>query len=157
MSPTLEQGDCLVADAWRYRNRPPAAGEIVVFERIEYPGVMYVKRIVGVAGDQIEIRDSVLYRNGQPVVESYLHAPEPYRTHQRNFGPLLVEPGHVFLLGDYRDNSLDSRKWGPIAIDQLRGQAEYIWFSMANRTIKWSRISTTLLPRVTNADGPAGQ
>jgi hypothetical protein len=61
-------------------------------------------------------------------------------------GPVLIGPDAVFVLGDFRDNSLDSRRWGPIPIFNLHGRAQYIWFSLAGGDIRWDRIGTSLLP-----------
>jgi signal peptidase I len=140
MSPTIERNETFMVDTWRYRHHSPSNGEIVVLEKPDQPGIKYVKRIVGVPGDRIEARDAVLYRNGEAVAEPYLHALSPYTAYGREFAPTLVGPGQVFVLGDYRDNSLDSRAWGPIPIDHLHGRAEYIWFSFAQGVDRWSRI-----------------
>jgi signal peptidase I len=118
----------------------------VVFEKPGQPGIKYVKRIVGVAGDRLEVRDAVLYRNGEAVIEPYLHAPVGYHTYGREYAPTLVGRGQVFVLGDYRDDSLDSRAWGPIPIDHLHGRAEYIWLSLAVGVDRWKRIGTLLRP-----------
>jgi signal peptidase I len=146
MSPTLAQGDFFMTNTWRYRINSPAVGEIVVFERPEVPGVNYVKRVVGVPGDRVEARDGVLYRNGQAVMEPYLHPLVFASAHGRSFEPRLVGPSEVFVLGDYRDNSLDSREWGPIPIDHLQGRAQYIWFSMADGAVRWNRVGISLRP-----------
>src|SRR6202030_779220 len=116
-----------MVDTWRYKHHPPAIGEIVVFERPGWVGVKYVKRIVGLSGDVIEGREGVLYRNGKAVSEPYTHALVSYDSYGRDFGPIEVSPGNMFVLGDFRDNSLDSRKWGPMAISQLHGRAQFVW------------------------------
>ena len=77
-SPSVQLDVFVLADTWRYRNHTPAPGEIVIVERPEDPGVKYIKRIVAVSGDSIEMRDGVLYRNGQAIAESYVHASVPY-------------------------------------------------------------------------------
>jgi signal peptidase I len=146
MAPTIERKEFFMTDTWRYKHHSPSNGEIVVFERPGEPGIKYVKRIVGVPGDRVEARDAVLYRNGEAVAEPYLHALRPYIAYGRSFGPTLVGQGQVFVLGDYRDNSLDSRVWGPIPIDHLHGQAQYIWFSMADGVVRWNRIGILLRP-----------
>lgn len=146
MSPTIERNEFFMVDTWWYRHHSPSNGEIVVFERPDQRGVKYVKRIVGVPGDRVEARDAVLYRNGEAVTEPYLHALRPYIPYGRAFAPTVVGPNEVFVLGDYRDNSLDSRAWGPIPIDHLHGRAEYIWLSLANGVDRWSRIGVVLRP-----------
>jgi signal peptidase I len=146
MSPTIERNEFFMTDTWRYKHHSPSNGEIVVFERPDQPGIKYVKRIVGVPGDRVEARDAVLYRNGEAVAEPYLHALRAYNPYGRAIAPTLVGPGQVFVLGDYRDNSLDSRAWGPIPIDQLHGRAEYIWLSLADGVDRWNRVGIQLRP-----------
>ena len=67
-----------MSDSWIYHHHAAMVGEIVVLERPESPGVKYIKRVVAVAGDNIELRDGILYRNAQPVAEPYVHAPIAY-------------------------------------------------------------------------------
>jgi signal peptidase I len=144
MSPTVEKGEFFVADAWRYPAHQPTNGEIVVFELADGTGVRYVKRIVGVPDDRIEIRSHVLYRNGQPVAEPYVRPLDDIHSYEGDFGPLTVEAGRVFMLGDNRNNSMDSRRWGTIPINQLRGRAQFLWFSKNSNGVHWDRIGTRL-------------
>jgi signal peptidase I len=146
MSPTLETGELFVSDSWRYHSHAVRVGEIVVFERPESPGVKYIKRVVAVAGDTIELKDGVLYRNGQEVREPYLHAPMSFRGNSRNIALSTLGPGWFYVLGDYRDNSMDSRQWGPFRTTSLRGRAQYIWLSSENGCVRWGRIGTSLVP-----------
>jgi signal peptidase I len=146
MSPTIEQGDLFMVDTWRYNHHLPAIGEIIVFERPDRPGVKYVKRIVGLSGNQIEGREGVLYRNGQAVSEPYTHELVYYHPNERDFGPTMVSPGTMFVLGDYRDNSLDSREWGPMPISQLHGRAQFIWLSAVGGSLHWNRVGISLKP-----------
>jgi signal peptidase I len=133
MSPSIELDDFVLADTWRYRNPAPAAGEIVIVERPENPGEKYIKRIVAVSGDSVEIRDGTLYRNGQAIAEPYVHAPVPYPGSPRDVAKSILGPGLMYVLGDFRDNSLDSRQWGPLTAHSLRGRVQYIWLSMDAR------------------------
>jgi signal peptidase I len=146
MSPTLQRGDFFMANMWRYRDHAPSIDEIVVYVKPSAPGIEFVKRIVGIPGDRIEGRNSVLYRNGQPVAERYLHSAESGLGYERDFPLTVVPPGAVFVLGDYRDNSVDSRAEGPVAFSNIRGRAEFIWFSFADGKIRWKRISEFLRP-----------
>ena len=147
MSPSLETGELFVSDSWRYHDHAVAVGEIVVFERPESPGVKYIKRVVAVAGDSVELRDGVLYRNGTEVQEPYLHAPMPFGRNSRNIALSTLGPGLFYLLGDYRDNSLDSRQWGPSPTSSLRGRVQYIWWSQdSDGQVRWNRIGKRLLP-----------
>jgi signal peptidase I len=146
MSPTLETGELFVSDSWRYHNHAVMVGEIVVFERPGNPGVKYIKRVVAVTGDSIELRDGVLYRNGREIRESYLHAPMSFGGHSRNIDLTTLGPGLYYVLGDYRDNSLDSRQWGPFPTTSLRGRVQYIWLSHdSDDHVRWDRIGKSLL------------
>lgn len=147
MSPSLETSELFVSDSWRYHNHAVMVGEIVVFERPDNPGVKYIKRVVAIAGDSIELRDGALYRNGREVRESYLHAPMPFGGHSRNIALTTLGPGMFYVLGDYRDNSLDSRQLGPLPTTSLRGRAQYIWLSHdSDNQVRWNRIGKRLLP-----------
>jgi signal peptidase I len=146
MSPTVEKGDFVLADTWRYRSHPAALGEIVIVERPDRAGEKYIKRVVAVSGDSFEIRDGVLYRNGAAVAELYVHAPMPYGGSPRDVSFSTLGPGLIYVLGDYRDNSMDSRQWGPMLTSSLRGRVEYIWYSIGDRKVRWERIGTTLVP-----------
>jgi signal peptidase I len=146
MAPTIENGDYFIADTWWYPSHQPVEGEIVVLELADGTGIRYLKRIVGVPGDRIEIRDRVLYRNGQPLAEPYVRPVDDIHFYGRNFGITTVEVGKVFVLGDNRDNSKDSRDWGAIPINQLRGRAQFLWFSKSRNGVLWNRIGTRLSP-----------
>jgi signal peptidase I len=146
MSPTVEGGDFVLADTWRYRNHAPVVGEIVIVERPENH-VKYLKRIVAVSGDSIGIRDGVIYRNGWAIDEAYLHAPMPFAGSPRNVPVLTLAPGLIYVLGDYRDNSMDSRQWGPLMTSSLRGRVQHIWLSIDPESgFRWSRFGTRLNP-----------
>jgi signal peptidase I len=146
MLPTLEKDDYFMANTWRYKTHEPANGELVILEKPGETGVTYIKRVVGVAGELIEIRDGVLYRNGHAVVEPYIHAPTAGFGHGREYPATPVRAGEVFVLGDFRDNSIDSRRWGVMPINSLRGRAEYIWYSTAADAVQLERIGMSLRP-----------
>ena len=143
MSPTLEPGDVFMVDTWRYTQTPPVFGEIVVLHISSSPGVKYVKRIAGVPGDRIEIRKGVLYRNSESVAEPYVHESVANGTFGREIARIDLGPSEFYVLGDFRDNSMDSRLWGPIPRDHIYGRVEYIWFSMWEGTIHWQRFPKT--------------
>jgi signal peptidase I len=149
MIPTLLVGDYIMVNKFAYapvlESVPPVAraertllpirglrrGDIVVFKYPEEPEKDYIKRIVGLPGDRIEIRDRQVYINGEPLEE-------PYKVHrfQRGLNVDLddyparqVPEGMLFCLGDNRDNSRDSRAWGFVPIDFIKGRAFMIWWS----------------------------
>ncbi len=99
---------------------------------------------LAVPGDTIKGRNGVLYRNGQVINEPYVHAPNPDPGYARDFGPNILGKDDVFVLGDYRNNSLDSRTWGAIPIRNLHGRAQFVWFSWGNAGVRWNRLGISL-------------
>jgi signal peptidase I len=104
MEPTLHNGQRLLVDKLTYRFRAPAAGEIVVFRYPADPRRKFIKRIIGLPGDEVMIRDTVVYVNGKPLEESYINGPT-----YGDWGPRKVPADRYFVLGDNRNNSDDSR------------------------------------------------
>jgi len=129
----------------------PEVGDIFVFTPPPGAGKTqsFIKRIVGLPGDVIEVRNGDLYRNGEAVAgEEYV---KRYRTSPRSpqFGRITVPPGHVFAMGDNRDRSSDSRVWGPVPIENIKGQAFLKYWSWDNeagllRKIRLSRIGRVI-------------
>ena len=110
----------------------PEVGDIFVFKPPPRAGKTqnFIKRIVGVPGDIIEIRNGNLYRNGKAVagedyVKRYPYSPQS----PQNFGPFRVPSKHVFAMGDNRDKSSDSRVWGPVPFENIKGQAFLTYWS----------------------------
>ena len=124
----------------------PKHGDIIVFPFPNDKSVDYIKRVVGVPGDVIEVRDKQLYRNGQAVREDYIIHSDPHMAARRDtMKPVLVPPGKVFVMGDNRDYSEDSRFWGFVDKDTIHGRASIIyWSSIDFVNIKWERIGSML-------------
>jgi signal peptidase I len=114
---------------------------VVVFKYPEDPARDFIKRCIGLPGDRIEIVDKIVYVNGREVDDSnYTYRSDPrvyprsvflhegYRERD-NFGPFTVPEDHFFFLGDNRDNSNDSRFWGPVPAEYIRGRAFMIYWS----------------------------
>ena len=117
-----------------------ARGDVVVFKYPEQPDRDFIKRIIGLPGDTIELRAKKVYINGTPLDEPYVHFLEPPRAgadeHEvtsfdvrERFAPVTVPPGHYFAMGDNRDNSQDSRYWGFLPRDYVKGKALLIYWS----------------------------
>ncbi|MFZ4720660.1 MAG: signal peptidase I [Ilumatobacteraceae bacterium] len=119
MSPTFHDGDALVVDHVTYRFRDPRIGEIVVATTPD-TGAQVVKRVVALAGDTIGIEDGVLVRNGARVDEPFA---DQSQMGGHFWGPITVPDGHVFLLGDNRLTSVDSRRYGPVSLDDVEGRS----------------------------------
>lgn len=112
----------------------PRSGDIIVFKFPEDPSRDFIKRVIAVEGDMIESRDKKILVNGKPVKEPYAQHTDN-STHmggiepRDNFGPYLVPKNKVFVMGDNRDQSYDSRYWGYVDMKELRGKAFIIYWS----------------------------
>ena len=110
----------------------------------------FIKRVIGVGGDKIEIKNKVVYVNDIALVEPYTifnsdRAGEPATVPKDNFGPVIVPRNKFFVMGDNRDNSHDSRFWGYVDINEIKGEAFMIYWSWDSREkwlnkIRWSRL-----------------
>lgn len=110
MAPTLRAGDSVLAAKFAYRLGEPGRGDVVLFEAPR-DGAPTIKRVVGIPGDTVAVKDGVLFVNGERKGEGYVD----YRLTDSTFlGPVHVPDGHVYLMGDNRMNSLDSRSYGPV-------------------------------------------
>lgn len=105
-------------------------GDVLVFRHPNSPELEYIKRVIGLPGDVVLVDGGRVWINDQPLDEPYVgllyRAPEP---DGRPFGPLTIEPEHYFVLGDHRNDSADSRRWGLVHHDLIKGRAMLILFS----------------------------
>jgi signal peptidase I len=122
MEPQLEDGERIVVNKFLYRFRPIERGDVVVFWYPGDPSVSFIKRVVGLPGDLVEIRAGQLYVNGMPVREDYL--PAAFRDND-NYPPREVHRGYYFVLGDHRRSSNDSRSWGEVPEKYIYGRAVF--------------------------------
>jgi signal peptidase I len=152
----------------------PSRGDVIVFLPPHDPHKNYVKRVVGVPGDTLEMHNKVLSRNGLPLEEPYARYTDPlgdqqdpkmlwqldylvdttlnYRTYhpsRDNWGPLVVPPGKLFALGDNRDRSEDSRYWGFLDAQAVKGKPMFVYYSFQDdlldqfdwlTSVRWRRI-----------------
>lgn len=124
--------------------RQPKRGDVIVFKFPEDTKKDFIKRCIGTPGDKLEIKDKVVYVNDQPLDEPYVKLddsrilPRAYTSqgifpdgggNKDNYGPVTVPPGHLFMMGDNRDHSDDSRYWGFMNTDLIKGKAIFIYFS----------------------------
>ena len=143
MAPALESGDYVMTDTWHFRREAPAYGDVAVFEVPNRPGAVFVKRIIGLPGDTLELHDDVLVRNGETVDEPYVLLLDSALPGFSNFSAVVVPDDTVFVLGDNRRNSLDSRMFGPVPIEGLRGRVVHRWFAYDDG-IRWERFPERL-------------
>lgn len=141
MEPTILSGDYYFVDRRIYNDRQPSRSDVVVFVFPKDTSKNFVKRIVGLPGDTIEIKEKVLYVNGGKVIEPYATYLENAVEPKDDFGPVTVPPASFFTLGDNRDRSYDSRYWGFVSREHLKGKAMHVYFSRDGEgTIRWDRI-----------------
>ncbi|AQS55008.1 signal peptidase I [Novibacillus thermophilus] len=126
MEPTLQDGDRLLINKFYFMVNTPHRKDVVTFEDPQQEGRYLVKRVVGVPGDTVEIRESELYVNGKKVTEQYIDTD----IEDGNYGPVKVKPGTVFVMGDNRHKyaSRDSRykSVGLVPFELLEGKIEFI-------------------------------
>ncbi len=129
MVPTLEVGDRVLANKFIYRFTEPERGDIVVFRSVEGGEEDLIKRVVGIPGDKISVKNGTLFLNGEPQKEPYVNTSFPDRSFA---SPKKVPQNHVFVMGDNRANSRDSRFFGPVPEKNIEGEA-FIRFWPPNR------------------------
>jgi len=123
--------------------RPIKRGDVIVFKYPEEPSRDFIKRVIGLPGETLELRDKKVSVNGQPLDEPYVHFLEPpgisseFREVtstdvRERYGPVTVPPNQYFVMGDNRDNSQDSRYWGFLPRDYIKGKAVVIYWSYDN-------------------------
>jgi signal peptidase I len=117
--------------------RDPRRGDVVVFKFPDEPDRDFIKRVIGLPGETLELRSKKVYVNGQPLDEPYVHFLEPAHDAQEitsfdvreRYGPVRVPEGQYFVMGDNRDNSQDSRYWGFLPRGYIKGRALMIYWS----------------------------
>lgn len=125
MLPTLEVNDRLIVEKVSYHFKGPNRGDIVVFQptdqlKQQNPSLKdaFIKRVIGLPGEKVEVINERVYINDEPIQESYIESPPDYQ-----WGPEVVPPGSYLVLGDNRNNSYDSHFWGYVPKDNIIGRA----------------------------------
>ncbi|MBI3539241.1 MAG: signal peptidase I [Candidatus Eisenbacteria bacterium] len=162
MKDTLLVGDFLFVNKFEYGAkipfthirlpglRQPRRGDVIVFQFPQDPSKDYIKRCIATGGETIEIRNKQVSVNGTPLREPYaVHSdpnvkPAGYE-YRDNFGPFTVPPGETFMMGDNRDNSNDSRYWGTLVMDLVKGRAMFLYWSW-DTDRNWPRWNRILRP-----------
>lgn len=163
MKPTLLIGDHILVSKFIYGVkipyfrktlipvRDPKRGEIIVFIYPEDRSKDFIKRVIGVGGDTIEIRNKKIFLNGMPYEDKYgvyvdgFVIPGAIQPRD-NFGPVTVPKGSVFTMGDNRDQSYDSRFWGFVDLKDVMGKAYFIYWSWdkEERSLRWNRLGSLI-------------
>jgi signal peptidase I len=154
MKPTLLVGDFILVNKLVYRFSEPKRGDVVVFKYPIDPNIDFIKRIVALPGEEVEVRNNQVFINGKPLplievgrgeengvrkviyeevlpegIKHKVQFYEDFPFSKRDFGPVVVPPNHYFVMGDNRDNSEDSRYWGFLPRENIVGKAFVIYFS----------------------------
>jgi signal peptidase I len=132
MTPTLDNRDRLVVNKLAYRWHKPAVGDIVMVASPHEPDKMLVKRVIAGPSDVVRSVAGRIYRNDLPLPDDFV------ATQSRSlddWGPEVVPPGHYFVMGDHRNNSLDSRKFGPVPEKYIAGKVQLRWWPIDHRRL----------------------
>ncbi len=159
MLPTLQIGDHLVINPLRYGVRSPLGrgwlvrwgaprpGDVIVFSNPRESGQTFVKRVVAVGGERVEIRDKQVLVDGVPRAlpgATFIEGVERVQSSgpRDTFGPVAIPAGQVFVLGDNRDQSVDSRYWGFVDANDVSGKAALVYWSMDadDGWVRWERL-----------------
>jgi signal peptidase I len=128
MLPLLEDGERIIVNKFLYRFRPVDRGDVVVFWYPKDPSVSFIKRVIGLPGDTVELRRGSLFVNGSLVEESYLS--RQFRDSD-TYPPIQVSKGYYYVLGDHRNSSNDSRSWGEVPEKYIYGKAFFRFWPLS--------------------------
>ena len=131
MEPTLKNGELLLVNKLAYKFGQPKLGDVIVFHFPGDPTQEYIKRVIGLPGDDVKIMDGKVKVNGQQIQETYLAAPVNYS------GEWNVPEKSLFVLGDNRNNSSDSHEWGVVPMSKIIGKALFVYWPPE----RWSTIA----------------
>jgi signal peptidase I len=159
MRDTLLVGDFLFVNKFEYGPkipftdirlpglRKPHPGDVIVFQFPQDPSKDFIKRCVAVGGHTVEVRDKSVLVDSEPVEEPYaIHTDPTIRPagidFRDNFGPYTIQDGKLFMMGDNRDNSNDSRYWGALDMDMVKGRAMFLYWSWDGEKNwpRWNRL-----------------
>lgn len=147
MLPTLQIGDHILVNKFLYSFRDIQRGDIIVFKFPQDESRDFIKRVIGLPGETVEIRGTQVLVDGKPIEEAYAvySSSALARSLDRDrYGPVTVPPGKLFMMGDNRDHSMDSRVWGFLDVAKVKGKAFIIYFSVRSDDIPY----TSALPSI---------
>ena len=122
MEPTLQSGEFVIVNKLAYTFGDPSIGDVIVFHLPRDPDQEYIKRVIGLPGDRVEIKDGEVFVNGEILSEEYIAASPVYEN------AWDVPSDSLFVLGDNRNNSSDSHNWGPVAMEFVIGKATFVYW-----------------------------
>lgn len=138
MKPTLQPGELLLVNKLAYRLGQPHHGDVIVFHYPANPAEDYIKRLIGLPGDEIRVEGGLVYINGQAMQEPYIAAPPAYD------GSWLIPEDSFFVLGDNRNQSSDSHSWGYVPVENVVGKALVVYWPL-------DQVKTLYHPLAVNA------
>jgi len=141
MLPTLQIGDHILVNKFVYYFQTIQRGDVIVFKFPQDETRDFIKRVIGLPGDTVEIRGKQVTINGTPLDEPYAvygDWPASRFGEREKFGPLVVPPDRLFMMGDNRDHSMDSRVWGFLDVHKVKGKAFIVYFSVRSDDIPYS-------------------
>jgi signal peptidase I len=153
MLPTLQVGDHLLVNKFLYSFTPIRRGDIIVFKFPQDESRDFIKRVIGLPGETLEIRGRQILINGVPLSEPYAVYSEGAlsRALERDhLGPLVIPSGKFFMMGDNRDHSMDSRVWGFLDMHKIKGKAFIVYFSLRSEDIPYASALPSVLYVVTH-------
>ena len=122
MEPTLQNGEFVIVNKLAYKLGSPSIGDVIVFHYPKDPTQEYIKRVIGLQGDQIKVTSGQVYVNGKSLDEPYIASPPRYN------GEWEVPASGLFVLGDNRNNSSDSHNWGVVPMENIIGKALFVYW-----------------------------
>lgn len=141
MLPTLQIGDHILVNKFLYYFSPIKRGDIIVFKFPQDESRDFIKRVIGLPGETLETRGREVLVNGAPLSEPYAVFADGQLSRgmeREHVGPLVVPPDHLFVMGDNRDRSMDSRVWGLLNIHKVKGRAFIVYFSIRSEDIPYA-------------------
>jgi signal peptidase I len=141
MEPTLRNGEFVIVNKLAYKFGSPSIGDVIVFHYPRDPNQEYIKRVIGLSGDHVNIMNGLVYVDDRILPEPYITTPPRYKADWN------VPEDSLFVLGDNRNNSSDSHNWGPVPMENVIGKALFIyWPPNAWGAINYSTVVNAAYP-----------
>jgi signal peptidase I len=143
MLPTLQIGDHILVNKFIYYFEPIKRGDVIVFKFPQDESRDFIKRVIGLPGETLEVRGKQILINGAPLKEPYAvfsDGPFARAMEQEHLGPLVIPPDKLFMMGDNRDHSMDSRIWGFLDTHKVKGKAFIVYFSIRSEDIPYASV-----------------